>query len=377
MPRPCPSAAGARAPDPVRVAVLAALAASLAAAAPHAGAAAPAAPAWPEATRESRPHAYWWWHGSAVDKDNLTRELERYRAAGMGGVHIVPIYQAKGWEDKSIPYLAPRWMEMLRHCLAEGRRLDLDIDMTTGTGWCFGGPEVGPLEANATVIHRAFPLPAAGTLPASPDLAHAQALVAFPATGPPVDLSRRIGPGGTLDWTAPSACTVHLVSQQPSKTRVKRAAPGGEGPMLNLFSAAAMRHYLERFERAFHDPAAPVPRAMYHDSYEYSSNWSPELLAQFERRRGYRLQDRLPALFDPAGDEHAARVKCDYRETLSDLMATETMPLWVDWCHRHGILTRNQAHGSPANLLDLYALADIPETEMFHRDRNPLVCKFA
>ncbi|MBM3891896.1 MAG: glycoside hydrolase family 2, partial [Verrucomicrobia bacterium] len=42
-----------------------------------------------------------------------------------------------------------------------------------------------------------------------------------------------------------------------------------------------------------------------------------------------------------------------------------------------GFLTRNQAHGSPGNLLDLYALADIPETEMFHTDRRPLVSKFA
>jgi hypothetical protein len=41
------------------------------------------------------------------------------------------------------------------------------------------------------------------------------------------------------------------------------------------------------------------------------------------------------------------------------------------------MLTRNQAHGSPGNLLDLYALADIPETEMFNKDRNPLISKFA
>jgi hypothetical protein len=39
--------------------------------------------------------------------------------------------------------------------------------------------------------------------------------------------------------------------------------------------------------------------------------------------------------------------------------------------------TRNQAHGAPVNLLDFYALADIPETEMFGRgDRNPLVSGF-
>src|SRR5262249_16206871 len=35
---------------------------------------------------QQRPWAYWWWHGSAVDTNSLTHELERYRDAGMGGV---------------------------------------------------------------------------------------------------------------------------------------------------------------------------------------------------------------------------------------------------------------------------------------------------
>jgi hypothetical protein len=38
---------------------------------------------------------------------------------------------------------------------------------------------------------------------------------------------------------------------------------------------------------------------------------------------------------------------------------------WTDWAHDKRAKTRYQAHGSPGNLLDLYALADIPETEMF------------
>lgn len=116
---------------------------------------------------------------------------------------------------------------------------------------------------------------------------------------------------------------------------------------------------------------------MYHDSYEYNSNWSPDLFAQFARRRGYRLESELPALLDQTGDDRAARVHCDYRETLSDLLIEETLPLWVTWCRDRGMRTRNQAHGSPGNLLDLYALADIPETEMFHTDRNRLISKFA
>ena len=98
------------------------------------------APAWPALTSQTRPWTYWWWMGSAVDKTNMTRELQRYRDAGLGGVHIIPIYGAKGWESNYIRYLSPHWMEMLDYTVAEAQRLDLGVDMTTGTGWCFGGP---------------------------------------------------------------------------------------------------------------------------------------------------------------------------------------------------------------------------------------------
>jgi hypothetical protein len=147
--------------------------------------------------------------------------------------------------------------------------------------------------------------------------------------------------------------------------------------MLNPFYGPALDLYLMRFERALEGSGGPLPRAMYHDSFEYSCDWSPNLFDQFERRRGYRLQMHLPALSGEGDAEQVARVKCDYRETVSDLMLEDFIRKWVQWSHAKGCATRNQAHGSPANLLDLYAAADIPETEMFHDDRDPLICKFA
>ena len=58
-----------------------------------------------------------------------------------------------------------------------------------------------------------------------------------------------------------------------------------------------------------------------------------------------------------------ARVLADYRETISDLLLDTFTTEWSAWARRQGRLVRNQAHGSPASLLDLYAASDIPETE--------------
>jgi hypothetical protein len=337
--------------------------------------------AWPPITSQTKPWAFNWWMGSAVDPTNLTHELERYAAVGLGGIHIIPIYGAKGFEDKYIPYLSPRWMEMLGWSVTEAQRLGMGVDMTTGTGWCFGGPQVTDDDANASVVVKTFELKSGEKLAQKFPRPATQALVAYAPDGRAVELTDKIATDGQIDWSAPAGAaqpwTVYAISQKPSGQKVKRAAPGGEGWMVNLIYPQAVDDLLQPYTQAFAAYQGPKPRAQYHDSYEYRSDWSPDFFAEFEQRRGYRLQTELPALFGTNNSEHAARVKCDYRQTVSEIMAEESLPKWVKWSHEHGFITRDQAHGSPGNWLDLYATADIPETEMFHSDRSKLISKFA
>ena len=333
---------------------------------------------WPAVKAEMRPATYWWWPGNAVDFSNITKQMEMFKAAGLGGVHIIPIYGVKGAEARDIPYLSPKWMEMLRHTLDEGQRLGLNVDMTTGSGWCFGGPNVAPEDANALVVPETREVQSGQELKLKLDPKTLQAVTAHGPDGKFVDLTESVSKDGALSWKAEGGpWIVYVVSQKPSPQKVKRPSPGGEGPMLNLLYAEAMPRYLDRFTKAFENFPQPWPRAQYHDSYEYVSNWAPDFLARFELLRGYKLQTEFPALFAKEASDRAARVQCDYRETVSDIMAEESLPLWTKWAHDHGMITRNQAHGSPGNLLDLYAAADIPETEMFHLDRNKLVSKVA
>jgi len=335
--------------------------------------------AWPAVTNECRPWCFWWWMGSAVDPPNLTRELTRYRNAGQGGVHIIPIYGAEGWEDRSIDYLSPEWLAMLEYTIREAHRLGMGVDMTTGTGWCFGGPQVPVQEGGLKVMAKVFDVPAGGTLRTRLDRDRQIALSAFSSSGRFVDLRDQVGPTSRVQWPAgDTAWKVYAVSWKSTGLQVKRAAPGGEGLMINPFYGEAMRHYLDSFTDALASYPGPRPRCLFQDSYEYfGCDWSPDLLDEFARRRGYRLETQFPLLFGAGTDDRTARIKGDYRETLSDLMVEHHAAPWVDWSHRQGCRTRYQAHGSPGNLLDLYAAADIPETEMFHKDREPLVAKFA
>jgi len=334
--------------------------------------------AWPALTAQTRPWVWWWWHGSAVDKINLTHELQRFHDAGLGGVQFTPIYGVKGGEAQDISYLSPKWMAMMGYTVDEARQLGMGVDMTLGTGWCFGGPTVSDEDANASVVVKTFDVAAGGKLEEKFDRISTQALVAFSPDGKSVELTDKISADGTVDWTAPAGSwNVYAISQKPSGQKVKRPAPGGEGWMLNPAYPQAVTNWLSWFDSAFANYTGSKPQAVFQDSYEYRTDWSPDFFAQFEKLRGYKLQAELPALFGTNEDDHAARVKYDYRRTLSDLMAEQSEPAWIDWAHKNGFATIYQAHGTPGNWLDLYADADMPETEMFHNDRSILISKFA
>lgn len=320
---------------------------------------------WPAVTRESHPWTRWWWLGSTVDKDNLTRLLTQYQQAGLGGVEICPIYGVKGYEDRFIDFVSPKWMEMLAHTTIEAKRLGLGVDLTTGTGWPFGGPHMSQEDASSKVILKRYDLASGESLNSKLPEGRLQCLMAVSDANQQIDLTDKVN-DGLLDWTAPQGqWRLYTVVQSGPIQKVKRAAPGGEGNVLDPYSVAALNKYLADFDKAFVGYLGQMPRSHFHDSFEYyGASWTNDFFRQFKSRRGYDLRTQLPALFGDGPEETIARVKCDYRETISDLHLTYVQR-WTQWCHSHGSISRNQAHGAPANLLDIYAAADIPETEIF------------
>ncbi len=346
-----------------------------------------AAPAheWPEVTRESKPWTYWWWMGSAVTREELARHFAQYKEAGLGGAHIIPIYGAEGHEDRNIPFISPQWMEMLGAAVEEAEKNGMGVDMTLGTGWPYGGPWVGEAEAASRAFFLTLEAEAGQGLEAAlicldqPE-ARLETVMAFGPEGTAQDLAAKVGPDNVLRWT-PDAGDWRVVALFRGWTRqqVKRAAPGGEGNVLDHFSRKALDAYLEPFTRAFDGHRGAGPRCFYLDSYEvYNANWTAEFPAAFLQRRGYDLRRHLDALLGHGDPDRAARVQSDYNETVGDLLLEGFTRPWVEWCRGRGAETRSEAHGSPGNLLDLYAAADTPETEGFGPEgAELLMTKFA
>lgn len=270
-----------------------------------------------KAISTAKPWAYWWWLGSAVDEKNITLNLEDFAEAGFGGMHVIPIYGVKGEEPKFIPYLNARWIELLEHTVREANRLGLGIDMTLGTGWPFGGSHVTDTDAakGFKIIKKA---------------------------------------------------NQYSLEVVPTKQKVKRAAPGAEGWVVDPFDAEALNRYFRPFDSIFMRKNIGV-RAFYNDSYEvYGANWTPRFFEKFRILRGYDLAENLDVLAkDTAINDREKRIWSDYHETLSDLLLEVFTKKYVETAHQYGKIARNESHGSPANILDLYTLNDVPESEFF------------
>ncbi|MCB0753016.1 MAG: glycoside hydrolase family 2 protein, partial [Ignavibacteriae bacterium] len=113
---------------------------------------------WPKISNETKPWTRWWWHGSAVNKNDLTVNMEELKNAGFGGVEVTPIYGVKGYEDKDLSFLSSEWMEEFSYTLQEGKRLDLGIDLANASGWPFGGPWVTADNACKNVQYKVYDL---------------------------------------------------------------------------------------------------------------------------------------------------------------------------------------------------------------------------
>ncbi|MFP4502295.1 MAG: glycosyl hydrolase [Candidatus Hydrogenedentota bacterium] len=323
---------------------------------------------WPAITEQERPWTRWWWLGNAVTEDAITELLTGYKKTGIGGVEITPIYGVEGFEDREIDFLSPEWMRMLAHTTREAKRLGIGVDLNLGTGWPYGGPHIGKEHAAKRMGFDMKRLrPGKPPQKRTPEEA-LHVLRAFSDDGEIVDLKPHIEEDGAVAWTTPERGRWHVVAGvlAPTGQQVKRAAPGGDGNVMDHFSAEALDQYLARFEAAFADYEAPMPRCVFNDSFEvYGANWTPGLFDTFIEKRGYDLRDHLPALLHKGEEDMVRRVRHDYRWTVAELLMEDFTRPWTAWAHERGMRTRNQAHGSPANLLDLYHAVDIPETEHF------------
>ena len=320
---------------------------------------------------DARPMMRWWWFGPAVTKPELQKELETMRGAGIGGVEIQPVYplmlddEAKG--IKNLQYLSPEFLDDVSFANKTGRSLGLRVDVTLGSGWPYGGAKTTLALAAGRL--KVVSLPIADATVAPPALADGDSLIAEfavsgteksfdPASAVRIDLAT-----GSIPPAAGTRAALFFIASH-TQQQVKRPAAGAEGYVLDHFSRAAIDAHLAGVAtpllNAFGDQP---PHSVFSDSLEvYGADWTVDLPAEFQRRRGYDLIPHLPELL-AGGTPQAEAIRHDWGLTLSDLIRDNYLAPITQFAEAHRTLFRSQTYGEPAVTLADEAVPNLPEGE--------------
>jgi len=101
----------------------------------------------------AKPSVYWWWLFNRIDKKGITRDLEEFKAKGIGGVNLICTGGYAG--DHPLPgvkFLGPEWRELFRHAVKEAARLKIEIGFNMAGGWVMMGPWVTQDDAMKKIV---------------------------------------------------------------------------------------------------------------------------------------------------------------------------------------------------------------------------------
>ena len=188
-----------------------------------------------------------------------------------------------------------------------------------------------------------------------------------------IDLTSRLKADGSLDWTPPKGkWKVLRLGSSLLGTTNHPAPPEATGLEVDKFDGPAVRRYLDHYIGMYRQASGGMVgdkgvRAILTDSIEVgAANWTPKMVDQFKRLRGYDPTPWMPALTGTIIGSRAESDKFlyDYRRTLADLMASEHYGTVAKVAHENGLKVYGEAledkRPSLGDDMEMRRYADVP-----------------
>lgn len=332
---------------------------------------------------EARPFVRWWWGENRVATNEIVRELDLLKRAGIGGVEILPIglgaRPREGFSTPEKPWLSPEWCKVVKFTCDEAARRDMRVDMSHAYGWPAKGSWLRP-EHRASIIYSSQQVVTGPTLYETPlnrlrNWKNGKSVLKY-ARLVPMQL-------GSLDEV------LNFDSAAAGDT-LRIEVPKGKfvlqtGILVREFRGDMLDHYDRDAVQAYHDhiteKMAPYfdgnlgsgIRSFFADSIEVAgSNWTRFFEKEFFARRGYSIQPWVSFVLPPYRDrfvpsaemgEQLRKVRFDFNNTLVELIHENFIGGFHDWCRDNHVKSRLQVYGFPWHfgIETGYLIPDIPE----------------
>ena len=195
-----------------------------------------------------------------------------------------------------------------------------------------------------------------------------------------IDLTNRLRADGTLDWTPPAGkWTILRFGWSLTGQTNGPAEASATGLEVDKLDAAAVQVYVDALFAMYRDKGGnPLGRGgidgLLTDSWEAGvQNWTPAILADFRRLRGYDPVPWLPVLAGHVvGDTRRSDAFLfDFRQTLKDLVVANHYEVLAKTAHANGMTYYTEVQGdTPRAISDglaAKARSDIPTGEFWYR----------
>ena len=210
-----------------------------------------------------------------------------------------------------------------------------------------------------------------------------RAAVTGPAPGDVIDLTSRMGPDGRLDWTPPKGrWTVLRLGYSLTGTENHPATLEATGLEVDKLNKADVKAYMDTYLDRYAEILGPDlmgahgVRALLNDSTEVGpENWTADMLAEFQQRRGYDPRPWLPTLTGAViGDGvKSDAFLYDFRKTVAEMIAENHYAVVAEAAHARGLITYGEAledrRPTLGDDLEMRRYTNVPMAAMWIYDR--------
>ncbi len=194
-----------------------------------------------------------------------------------------------------------------------------------------------------------------------------------------VDLTQKMKPDGSLDWTPPSTGNWLILRFGYSLTGRQNhpASPEATGLEVDKLDKEAVRKYINAYLDMYKDATGGLmgDKGLSHmilDSYEAGHmTWTKAMPEEFAKRRGYRIEPWVPVLTGRIvkSREASEAFLWDFRKTIGEMIAENHYDVIGEELHKRGMKRYTESHEDRriylADGMDVKRNSDIPMSAMW------------
>ncbi|MGP8259129.1 MAG: glycosyl hydrolase [Acidobacteriaceae bacterium] len=198
-----------------------------------------------------------------------------------------------------------------------------------------------------------------------------------------VDLTGKMDRDGTLHWDVPAGrWTILRMGYSLTGARNRPSVPAGSGLEVDKLSSKYVQQYFTGYmnpmQQHLGNLIGSTVQYMTMDSWEAGmQNWTDDMIAEFQSRRGYDPTPYLPVLAGRVVEnaDVSDRFLWDFRRTLADLYAGDFYGTMDSELHKLGMKAYSEASGValeiPEDTLLNKSHIDVPMAEFWVRALHP------